>query len=194
MGSQDDLRIEYVHGSSILTNNYFSIDSLSNTFYYIAGSNIASFSIDTEINHEIQFTTSKILSCITVSNDAKYLAYGDCNHKNPTCVIVDLQTKKEISILEKGHVYGVSCVRFLHDSNYIITIGFKNDKHLIIWDISSKTPVSIHKVNNKVYSISLHPSNNSFVTCGDRHFKFWNVDFNFKSSLSDSITSSGVNS
>ena len=73
----------------------------------------------------------------------------------------------------KEHKHGIGALSFSPDSKYLVTIGFKHDKKLILWDIDNNTKISEQKLSNKVNSVSFNHDGSYFVTAGDRHLKWW---------------------
>ena len=72
---------------------------------------------------------------------------------------------------------------FSPNGSYLISIGFRHDKQLIIWQWQtdgSQQQISTQRLSNKVHSVSFSSCGNFFVTAGDRHLKvFQNIDFIF---------------
>ena len=92
-----------------------------------------------------------------------------------------------------GHKHGIGCLTFSPDSNFIVSCGFKYDKQLLVWDWKNNRqrsdrnevvniiptitePICAGRLANKVHAIDYHESGKYFVTCGDRHLKFWNLE------------------
>jgi WD40 repeat protein len=47
----------------------------------------------------------------------------------------------------------------------------------MVWDWRSTTQVAGNKISSsKVYSIAFSEDGNFFVTCGQKHLKYWNMD------------------
>ena len=70
-----------------------------------------------------------------------------------------------------GHHFGIGCVTFRPGGKYLVSVGFEEDKKLVLWEWSKQRLISSHKVGNKVNAISFHESGAFFVTAGDRHLK-----------------------
>ena len=56
-----------------------------------------------------------------------------------------------------------------------MSVGFKPDKQLILWDWESGRKLSVQRIGNKVFSINFHKDGHYFVTAGDRHLKWWYI-------------------
>ena len=116
----------------------------------------------------------------------------------------------DLLIKLSGHKNGIGCLTFSPDSKFIVSCGFKHDKQLLVWewrnqDLSEETPTSsgsirmsrrpvcAGKLGNKVNAIDYHESGTYFVTCGDRHLKFWNIEPEgaIGSGMSDTLRVSG---
>ena len=103
----------------------------------------------------------------------RYLAVGERGH-NPSIIIWDIDSNQRVCELIGAHKHGIGSVCFSPNGKLLITIGFKYDKQLIIWDWRNNyngQKLSVQKLGNKVNSISYHPSGEYFVTAGDRHLK-----------------------
>ena len=74
------------------------------------------------------------------------------------------------------HTNGVGAIAFSPDGQFLVSVGFKHDKQLIVWSLIDKTPLSKKKLSNKVNSISFSSDGSYFVTFGDRHLKWWYID------------------
>ena len=90
------------------------------------------------------YRTKKSISCIAVSQDAKYLAAGERGHM-PSVIIWDLSSGQVLANLS-GHTQGVGCIAFSPDSNILISVGFKFDKQLLAWDWRENMVLSAQKV------------------------------------------------
>lgn len=85
----------------------------------------------------------------------------------------------------------MGCITFSPDNKYLVSVGFKQDRQLITWDWQATKPerVSTNKLGNKVKSIIFSPDGDYFITCGDRHLKWWYLNENSLNSQYDDPTS-----
>lgn len=82
-----------------------------------------------------------------------------------------------------SHIHGISCLKLIKIYNkklkkfhhLLISVGFVNDKQLLIWDVENRIMIKKYKINKKIYNISYNSSLNYFITCGDRHLKWWYI-------------------
>jgi WD40 repeat protein len=143
------------------------------------------------------FRTGKTVSCLVFSRNGTLLAVGEKGHQ-PSVVVWSLSTGLVVAELKGGHKFGVSCVSFSPRGHMIVSAGFKYDRTLQVWDLDAAmakytqqmgTPdpldpsrstaaqaterIAWAKVSQKVRSIDFAPDGTYFVTCGDRHVKFW---------------------
>ena len=183
--------LEKVIGSSVLSNKQL-ISNKDGSIIYKASACIvspviipSSQSSNNNSNQSLgTITSQKAISCMTWSMDNKYIALGE-RGKDPKCIVWNVSSNsnsnnmsnhKLYATLANGHKYGIGCVSISPDNKYIITVGYKHDKTLIIWDLSQQTKLIIQKLSNKVYSIAYHSTGQYFVTCGDRHLKYWTLN------------------
>ena len=172
----DLLKLEKVFGVSALSNAAVTTGPTGVDSYYAAGSVVVCY--NAEENRQTAFyKATKAVSCLTVSADGRYLAVGERGHL-PLVIIWDVTTGERISTLPgSSHKHGVSCLAFSRDSRYLVTAGFRHDRQLIVWDWEALKKVSVQKIGNKVNCVQFHPSGAYFVTCGDRHLKWWYLTY-----------------
>ena len=127
--------------------------------------------LDPELNQQKAFfKISSLISALCVSPDGKYLAVAARGAEAPIKVF-DIASSEEIVEL-KGHQFGVSSMSFSQDSTILSSCGYKGDKQLLVWNWLSGQSCA-GKLGNRVNSVCFSPYGNYFVTCGDRHLKWW---------------------
>ena len=176
------LALESVIGLTTLTNASFSTCTTNGCVFYAAGCVVVCF--DTLKNSQTMFYTVKRPICsLVVSPDGKYLAAGERGH-NPDCVIFDVQTGLKLQRLT-AHKGGLGCMAFSPNSRLLVTCGFKHDKKLIVWFWKDAEIITTQKIGNKVNSISFHHQGSFFVTAGDKHLKWWNLQYQSENATED---------
>lgn len=116
------------------------------------------------------FKIDHAISALCVSSDGRYLAIGS-RGGDAHVYVYDIVNGDELAEL-KGHKYGVGCMSFSHDSKLLVTCGFKLDKQMLCWNWRVATNI-YNKIGNRVHSALFNSHGNYFVTCGDRHLKWW---------------------
>jgi WD40 repeat protein len=170
--ADDSLRLSKVFGITSMHNSNIATCSGAEGVFYAAGSvAVRYFPHDNE--QKGFYEAAKAISCMCVSFDGRYLALGERGHL-PNVVVWDV-VKMEKLVTLSGHKHGVGCVKFSPDDRYLVSVGFKHDKQLIIWDWKTGKKLSTQKLGNKVYSLSFHMFGDYFVTGGDRHLKWWTI-------------------
>lgn len=96
----------------------------------------------------------------------KYLAAGDRSGEAQIFVWNVSNAKLKAKLSEGGHTQGVSCVRFCKEK-FLISVGFRNDRRINVWDIDTQSIVACNSTSSKVYNISV--CKNSFVSVGEKH-------------------------
>ncbi|KAF7495810.1 Mitogen-activated protein kinase-binding protein 1 [Sarcoptes scabiei] len=116
-----------------------------------------------------------ITSC-KFSKDGKYIVTGECGHQ-PQVRIWEVSTSELIASLS-GHKYGINCVAFSPNGKYVVSIGSQHDMMVNVWDWRSNHIVASNKISLKVKSVSFAEQGDYFVTVGNRHVKFWYLEYN----------------
>ena len=169
------LKLEKVLGITTSSNASISAAPRSSDTYYAAGSVVVRYNA-AQNSQKSFYKASKAVSCLCVSPDGVYLAVGERGH-SPSIIIWEISTNKVISTIVGTHKHGIGCLVFSPDSRYLISAGFKHDRQLIIWEWENLRKVSVQKLGNKVNALCFHPSGSYFVTCGDRHLKWWYLNY-----------------
>jgi WD40 repeat protein len=60
---------------------------------------------------------------------------------------------------------------------YVVSVGSQHDMIVNVWDWRSNVKVASNKVSAKVKAVSFAENGNYFVTVGNRHVKFWYLEY-----------------
>lgn len=168
--SQDTLSLKKALGHTILSNNYIKSSSSLDSIFYIAGSAVVRHSHIENVQKAF-FIADKPLASIALSKDGRYLAGGERGHL-PAVIVWDTFKQERVAML-KGHKNGIGALAFSNNGRYLVSVGFKPDKQLLIWNWREEKVLSTQKLVNKVHSIDFQEDDEYFVTAGDRHLKWW---------------------
>lgn len=67
---------------------------------------------------------------------------------------------------------------FSPNGKYVVSIGSQHDMMVNVWDWRSNHIVASNKISLKVKSVSFAEQGDYFVTVGNRHVKFWYLEYN----------------
>jgi len=132
------------------------------------------------------------VSCIAVSKSGKYLASGHETSDAVKAEAIVWDLRRAIKNCDDGsspsaggclvhrlhqHVGQVRSVDFSCDTAYLTTIGGQDDNDLVVWDLSTGVGICGSRAgNDAVQSVKwLRRRNDRFVTCGNYHFRVWQV-------------------
>ncbi|CAL7952430.1 unnamed protein product [Xylocopa violacea] len=76
-----------------------------------------------------------------------------------------------------GHKYGINCVAFSPSNKYVVSVGSQHDMIVNVWDWRNNVKVASNKVSSKVKAVCFAENGNYFVTVGNRHVKFWYLEY-----------------
>lgn len=125
-------------------------------------------------------TRSKAATCVALSPDGKLVAIGETGHK-PRVLIFSTAKDSPRDIPQNAlseHTFGVRCLAFSPDSQYLASLGDINDGFLYIWTINQRSGTAFLKASNKCTSNirQIAWMGNNLVTAGTRHVKVWRLD------------------
>ena len=66
---------------------------------------------------------------------------------------------------------------FAPNNKYVVSVGSQHDMIVNVWDWRTGAKVASNKVSMKVKAISFAENGNYFVTAGNRHVKFWYLEY-----------------
>ncbi|KAJ4271382.1 hypothetical protein NW762_000084 [Fusarium torreyae] len=118
----------------------------------------------------------KAATCLALSRDGKYLAVGETGYAPRVLVFSLHDTSSDnplISISE--HAFGVNCVAWSSDTQYLASLGAANDGFLYIWKVDPRTGAArLFKQNRCTsYVKDMVWMGNCLITFGVRHVKMW---------------------
>ncbi|CAM9682868.1 unnamed protein product, partial [Ectocarpus sp. 8 AP-2014] len=80
------------------------------------------------------FRASKTVSCLAFSRDGGMLVVGERGHQ-PSATVWNLATGAVVRELAGGHRFGIGCISFTPSGGGVVTMGFKHDRMLRVWDL-----------------------------------------------------------
>lgn len=172
---RDKVKLERVLGLTLSTNSGLDCDPNSATIAYPAGCTVVLFNPVKSRQHHLLNSSRKTVTCVSFSPDGRYLATGECGHI-PNVRVWDLSDNSQVSEFP-GHKYGINCVAFSPSQKYVVSVGSQHDMIVNVWDWKSGVKVASNKVSTKVKAVSFSENGNYFVTVGNRHVKFWYLEY-----------------
>lgn len=70
---------------------------------------------------------------------------------------------------------------------YVVSVGSQHDMIVNVWEWRANLKVASNKVSAKVKALSFAADGNYFVTVGNRHVKFWYLDYNRSRSTMEAV-------
>ncbi|XP_068173513.1 WD repeat-containing protein 62-like isoform X2 [Antennarius striatus] len=198
--SSSRVTLEKVLGISTSSGSGLTSDPNTGLIAYPAGCVIVLLHLKKNKQSHIINTSRKPFSALAFSHDGKYLATGEvglCDvislsksgrvacRSVCVCVCVCMFQSGHMPCVRvwdvdggqvaevQSHKYGVSCVAFSINSNYIVSVGYQHDMTVSVWDWRKGLVIASNKVSSRVLSVSVSEDNSYFVTAGNRHVKFW---------------------
>lgn len=66
---------------------------------------------------------------------------------------------------------------FSPSNKYVVSIGSQHDMIVNVWDWKNNIKVASNKVSTKVKAVAFAENGSYFVTVGNRHVKFWYLEY-----------------
>ena len=121
----------------------------------------------------------KAATAVSLSPDGRYLAVGETGYKPRVLIFAaddDRSSESPLAIMAE-HSYGVRCLAFSPDSQFLASLGNINDGFLHIWRLGHRGNASLHssaKCTSTVRQIAWVAS--TLVAVGTRYIKIWRLD------------------
>ena len=81
-----------------------------------------------------------------------------------------------LQTLKGFHDFGINSVAFNHDGTLIVSIGLDSDHSIAVWNWKENSKIASSTCSVRhVFQARFNPLDNSIVTVGVRHVKFWNI-------------------
>jgi len=73
---------------------------------------------------------------------------------------------------------------FSPSNKYVVSVGSQHDMIVNVWDWRNNVKVASNKVSSKVKAVCFAENGNYFVTVGNRHVKFWYLEYSRSAKVS----------
>ncbi|XP_077280151.1 WD repeat domain 62 isoform X8 [Temnothorax americanus] len=175
---QDRIKLERVLGVTVSSNAALDCDKTSELVAYPAGCTVVLFNPRRNSQAHVLNACRKTVTSLALAGDGKLLATGECGHM-PNVRVWDIaDPHNAVQIAEfPGHKYGINCVAFSPSNKYVVSVGSQHDMIVNVWDWRNNVKVASNKVSSKVKAVCFAENGNYFVTVGNRHVKFWYLEY-----------------
>ncbi|XP_011303642.1 mitogen-activated protein kinase-binding protein 1 isoform X2 [Fopius arisanus] len=175
---QDRIKLERVLGVTVSSNAALDCDTTSDLVAYPAGCTVVLFNPRKNTQTHVLNGSRKTVTSLALSGDGRLLVTGECGH-TPNVRVWDISDPRNaIQIAEfPSHKYGINCVAFSPSNKYVVSVGSQHDMIVNVWDWRNNVKVASNKVSSKVKAVSFAENGNYFVTVGNRHVKFWYLEY-----------------
>ncbi|XP_046383453.1 mitogen-activated protein kinase-binding protein 1 isoform X1 [Ischnura elegans] len=197
-GKNDDVpinervKLERVLGLTVSSNAALDCDPTSELVAYPAGCTVVLFNPRKNRQSHLLNGSRKAITSLSFSADGRYIATGECGHL-PSVRVWDLaaaasgdQSAAQIADFP-GHKYGINCVAFSPNHKYVVSVGSQHDMIVNVWDWRGGVKVASNKVSAKVKAVSFAENGSYFVTVGNRHVKFWYLEYSRSSKYKEPV-------
>ena len=69
------------------------------------------------------------------------------------------------------------CKAFSPNNKYVVSVGSQHDMIVNVWDWKNNIKIASNKISTKVKALSFASNGSYFVTVGNRHVKFWYLEY-----------------
>ena len=170
------MTLEKVIGINARNNNGLALNPTTGDLAYPAGSVVCIY--NPKENRQTRFLFGKNnrpFSCVCYSPNGKYLAAAEGTCKQPEILVWEFNSDgsvapEPVSILH-GHKLCIGTVLFSPDLEYLVSLGDRNDKGLLVWNWKLEQKVTCNKLSKFVRAVAFAESGEFFVTAGVNHLK-----------------------
>ncbi|EKX32589.1 hypothetical protein GUITHDRAFT_82168, partial [Guillardia theta CCMP2712] len=113
--------------------------------------------------------------CLSLHPDFITAATGQVGRKALLCVW-NTYTMQTLSVIRGFHDYGICSVSFNSDGSLLASVGMDVDHSIAVWDWKTgQKRASATGHVNRIFCIAFNPSDDSLVSAGVGHIKFWTI-------------------
>ncbi|XP_068980239.1 mitogen-activated protein kinase-binding protein 1 isoform X5 [Bombus flavifrons] len=172
------IKLERVLGVTVSSNAALDCDATSELVAYPAGCTVVLFNPRKNTQAHVLNACRKTVTSLALAGDGRFLATGECGHM-PNVRVWDISDPyNAVQFAEfSGHKYGINCVAFSPSNKYVVSVGSQHDMIVNVWDWRNNVKVASNKVSSKVKAVCFAENGNYFVTVGNRHVKFWYLEY-----------------
>ncbi|XP_070153994.1 mitogen-activated protein kinase-binding protein 1 isoform X9 [Polyergus mexicanus] len=185
---QNRIKLERVLGVTVSSNAALDCDMTIELVAYPAGCTVVLFNPRKNSQAHVLNACRKTVTSLALAGDGKLLATGECGHM-PNVRVWDISDPyNAVQIAEfPGHKYGINCVAFSPSNKYVVSVGSQHDMIVNVWDWRNNVKVASNKVSSKVKAVCFAENGNYFVTVGNRHVKFWYLEYSRSSKYKEPV-------
>ncbi|XP_011496716.1 PREDICTED: cilia- and flagella-associated protein 52 [Ceratosolen solmsi marchali] len=176
-----DLELSGIVAFDGLTKNSLQLHPDEKHFVYPMGNKVTIKHIESGAQYFLSGHTN-LISTICISPCGKYIASGQINHMGfkATVIIWDYHQRK-LKASHTIHKVRVENVCFSCESNFLISLGGRDDGNVVIWDVNKNDALcgacASTEIAGNAYTIrQTNLRDQCFVTSGDRTFKVWRIN------------------
>ncbi|XP_040574255.1 uncharacterized protein Wdr62 isoform X3 [Lepeophtheirus salmonis] len=169
------VKLERVLGLTVPSNAGLASSPATGIVAYPAGCTVVLYNPRKNRQSHVTNLSRKTITSVGFSEDGRFLVTGECGHL-PSVRIWDVHEKNMIAEFS-GHKFGINCVAFAPNNKYVVSVGSQHDMIVNVWDWKNNVKVASNKISTKVKAISFSENGNYFVTAGNRHVKFWYLEY-----------------
>ncbi|CAG2053667.1 unnamed protein product, partial [Timema podura] len=185
----EKVKLERVLGLTVSSNAALDCDPDTELVVYPAGCTVVLFNPIKNRQSHLLNISRKTITCLALSPDGHYLVTGECGHL-PLVRVWDLHEEGSpgVQVAEfPSHKYGINCVAFSPSNKYVVSVGSQHDMIVNVWDWKANLKVASNKVSTKVKAVSFAENGSYFVTVGNRHVKFWYLEYSRSSKIKEAV-------
>ncbi|CAN0050576.1 unnamed protein product, partial [Scytosiphon promiscuus] len=128
------LTLDRVIGQTCMHNTALAVNPITGDVAYPAGCVVVIYQPRRNKQFSRYLRASKTVSCLAFSRDGGMLVVGERGHQ-PSATVWSLATGAVIRELAGGHRFGIGCIAFTPSGGGVVTMGFKHDRMLRVWDL-----------------------------------------------------------
>jgi WD40 repeat protein len=90
------------------------------------------------------------------------------------------------------HKYGVLTAQLSPDMTFLVSVGCHHDGFIYLWNWKTRQRLYGVKIAAPLFSLAFDPQSKYFVTCGEKHMKFWDLK-DIKEKLISGVSNESLN-